>query len=130
LKGSNSGQAAAVPGYCLGFEAILPFYPSLNMGGVIGKHIPGKLAYGYLLSLGAPGAGFCVGFLLGVAGGEFFREMMQVPAIPVFAHIVRKPAGRVKGEPERFGICPANDGKRFGGFGHSTLFFFKRIKAR
>jgi hypothetical protein len=51
--------------------------------------------------------------------------MLQAPAIPVSAYIVRKPTGRVKGEPERVRIFPANDGKRFGGFGHSILFFSK-----
>jgi hypothetical protein len=72
------------------------------------------------------GGGFRGGFCPEVSVlGKFFREMLQAPAVPVFAYTVRKPAGRVKGEPERFGIRSSNDGKRFGRFGHSILFFSK-----
>jgi hypothetical protein len=140
------GQMSAVLGYCLGFQDIPFFHPPLDVGRAIGKHVLGKLvygfAYGYVLNPATSGgsltllpfeinnqghgAGFRCGFCPGVTvWGEFFRKVLQAPAIPVFAHIARKPAGKVKSEPERIRICPANDGKRFGGFGHSILFFSK-----
>jgi hypothetical protein len=141
------GQMAAVLGYGLGFQGIALGLPAFKMGRAPGKHIPGKPGHGYVPGPGAPGgslallllevdnqghgAGFRIGFCLGVVvGGKFPGKMLKAPAIPIFTHTIRKPAGRVKGEPERFGICPTNEGIRFGVPSHGILFLYKRIKYR
>jgi hypothetical protein len=72
------------------------------------------------------GGGFRGGFCPWITvGGEFFRKMLEAATIPVFTLTAWKSTGKVESEPERFGIPPANNSKRFGRFGHNILFFSK-----
>jgi hypothetical protein len=118
---------AAVLAYCLGFQEIALFSPSSNMSRVSGKHISGKLAYGYVPGPGALGAsltllpfkvsnqGYGIGFRPGITvWGEFFREVKEAPAPPFDAHALGQPAGAGKGDLEGLRIVTAGVEKGFG----------------
>jgi hypothetical protein len=114
-----AGQVAAVLGYGLGFQDISLFCPSLNMGRAVGKHILGKIAYGYVLSHGTPGAsltlllfkvgdqGHGAGFRSGLGSGipvlgQGIRQILEASAPPFGAYALGQPGCVVKGDLEGF----------------------------